>query len=221
MKKFLKIFSILLVFMLFTISTYADEMASIKLPVHYIDGANETLTYVLEDKETSNIKQQIELSKGESGNFELNYTESGTFYYVVKQVTGANKNVIYDQTIYEITVFVGWDENGNLYAKPIIFIDGQSGKYGECEFTNEFVETPPPSDTSSNIPSDMPSNNPSDTSSGNPSDKPSDNTSSNSPVDKPSGDNVQTGDSSTYLWFFVFAPIVMLVGVKLIHKKKN
>lgn len=199
MKKTLKIFSILIVFILFITPTYANEKASVKLPVRCSNGADEKLSYVLEDKESGKVEQQIELSKGETGYFELSYDTPGNFYYTIKQISGKNSNVTYDKTIYDIKVFVAWDKNGNLYGEPIIFIDGKDSKYVECEFENKLIESQTPStpDTPSKV----------------------SNTLSETPSNSPSNDRVQTGDSATYMCFFALAIITMFAGIKFVCKK--
>lgn len=134
MKKFNLYITFLL--LLFIIPTFAGEPATTRIPVVFMEGANETLNYVLENKENGDI-QEIKLKKGENGFFELNYIEPGEYNYIVKQEPGTNKYINYDETIYKIKVIANYDDDNNLHAIPIISIEGKEGKFENCNFINE------------------------------------------------------------------------------------
>jgi pilin isopeptide linkage protein len=72
--------------------------------------------------------------------FEIDYTQPGVYEYTISQ---SDKNFpegyTYDDTVYNITVTVGYDRNGNLIATCKQVRDGADEKSASTTFINEYV----------------------------------------------------------------------------------
>lgn len=127
-------------------------------------GSSETFTYILisADK-TGNetIKtSEIQLKDGEEGFFEIEYAAiPATYDYQIEQVKGSDANTTYDETIYDLKVYVVNDseEESNqdvLYAEPVVFVNGSDKKCEKVAFKNTYTApaspTPTPSQNNGN-----------------------------------------------------------------------
>lgn len=79
---------------------------------------------------------EITLSGTGTGVFGIEIDEPGTYQYKVYERTGANKNIIYDDTIYEVTLFVTQDDDGILHYQ-VILSNGSIFKPAEIKFVNK------------------------------------------------------------------------------------
>ena len=74
------------------------------------------------------------------GNFvfsNISFSSEGTYYFVVEEVRGDKEGVIYDETVYTVTVTVVDDGNGSLIATSAISGDGH------ILFNNEYEPSTP------------------------------------------------------------------------------
>ncbi len=98
----------------------AYEMINAEIPVKCIrTAADDTSDYVIKieaENEDSPmpVSDTLTLSETDTGNFEINVTEPGTFYYKIYELQGSDKNKEYDNGIYDITLFVEHDEKNEL-----------------------------------------------------------------------------------------------------------
>lgn len=69
------------------------------------------------------------------GCFEIEIDEPGTFSYKIYERNGENKDIIYDTTVYYVTLFVTQDDTGVLDYKVILSKEG-SVKPTEVTFVN-------------------------------------------------------------------------------------
>ncbi len=134
----------------FASETKADEKAvTVRIPVS-CTGINTTEEFIYELSGESTEFQIIEsrtltLKDKEKGEFCITYTYPGTYHYTVVQNKGSDSDTTYDNTVYHVDVYVTEDEKGNMYAEPVVYLQGESGKKAELSFTNEkkLPEIPP------------------------------------------------------------------------------
>ena len=124
-----------------TVHAAGANIVSIQIPVSCVaEETQETYYFYLygEDSEAENIEvAELYLKNGERGVLKISYREPGTYHYIVRQKTGVDDKVIYDDTIYNVDVYVTTTENGELFAEPILYIEGQTQKKEELIFTNQ------------------------------------------------------------------------------------
>lgn len=82
------------------------------------------------------IQTELGLKSGEKGYFQISYSYPGTYYYTVSQIAGADKKTTYDSTEYQVDVCVIENEEGKLFAQPILYLQGSDEKKAELVFKN-------------------------------------------------------------------------------------
>lgn len=130
-----------------------DVVASVAVIKTVKNVGTDTITpegfeFVLENTETS---ERSELMTDENGNgiFYLIYDETdvGEHSYKLYEVNTGIENVTYSEKVYDVTVSVAFDENGELCA--YIAIDGELTDAPELSFENVYdadVDVPPTGD---------------------------------------------------------------------------
>lgn len=74
-----------------------------------------------------------------TGHFdEIHYTKPGDYKYNVYQTKGENKNIVYDDSMYEVTVRVVNTETGGLKAEVWAVKNESEQKVDEIRFTNYY-----------------------------------------------------------------------------------
>lgn len=130
----------------------AGKKVDVKIPVTYTaENVTENLRCRLEYEE--NDSQSIDktlliLKDGEEGTFTLTYTATGTYHCKLHQVKGTAGNIIYDERIFQIDVYVTDDGMGNLMADAVVYTE-DSDKLPSVNFTNRMKKavTTPSEDT--------------------------------------------------------------------------
>lgn len=130
------------VFMLFsTLPVYAAEKTvEVRIPVS-CTGKNtkESFSYHLK-AETSEFQtlttDSLSLRDGETGSFSVLYTYPGTYHYTISQEKGTDKKTTYDETVYKVDVYVTEDEDGEMSAEPVIYLNGSNEKKQSASFIN-------------------------------------------------------------------------------------
>lgn len=81
----------------------------------------------------------------------IKFDRVGIYEYTIEQVTGANSNIVYDDTVYNVVITVVNSDNGaGFVSNTIIYSDDNQHKEGSLDFDNVFItpepgkETPPP-----------------------------------------------------------------------------
>lgn len=72
---------------------------------------------------------------------EMRYTRPGDYKYTVYQLKGENQEVIYDNSVYEVTVRVVNTQEGGLAAEVWAVKDQSDQKVDEIKFVNQYKET--------------------------------------------------------------------------------
>lgn len=131
----------------------------------------ETFTFQLEpvdnapmpDHDTVTIRGQ-----GTAQFEEITYTQAGDYVYTVRETAGTAKGYTYDRSVYELTVHITCDKQGELESAVTVLKQGQTEKANGLVFVNRYdapdqptqQETPPPTQTeppASPVPSAQPS----------------------------------------------------------------
>ena len=103
------------------------------------ENTTESFSYHLK-AETSEFQtlsaDSLSLRDGETGSFSVLYTYPGTYHYTLSQKKGTDKKTTYDETVYNVDVYVTEDEDGRMSAEPVIYLNGSSGKKQSAGFRN-------------------------------------------------------------------------------------
>lgn len=78
----------------------------------------------------------ITVDEDGKGEFILHITEPGTYEYQVYQIKGADTDVVYDDTKYDVHVYVISNEDGNLEYSVAVNISNTDQKPDSVEFKN-------------------------------------------------------------------------------------
>lgn len=108
---------------------------------------SEDFNFILEAfDENSSEKKQLSVTTDKTGvttgRFaEINYTEPGDYKYKVYEQKGNSEDIIYDDSVYEVTVRVINAEDGNLMAEIWAVKDESEQKVDEIRFVNNYKES--------------------------------------------------------------------------------
>lgn len=109
---------------------------------------SEVFEYALEpadeNSSTEAVFSEVEVTQEgiTKGSFkEMRYTRPGDYKYTVYQLKGESKDVIYDGSVYEVTVRVVNTQEGGLAAEVWAVKDQSDQKTDEIKFINQYKET--------------------------------------------------------------------------------
>ena len=79
----------------------------------------------------------------------ISYDKVGVYKYTIRQIAGNNKDCTYDESVYSLTVYVTFAEDGStLEATAVLYKGSQSDKLSAAEFKNVYkTVTPTPTTT--------------------------------------------------------------------------
>lgn len=87
---------------------------------------------------SENGKYTLEIEGEDTVSFpEIVYTRVGVYEYTIRQKSGANKYVDYDETVYEVTVYITNKEGGGYDVTVVAYEKGGEDKC-EVEFENRY-----------------------------------------------------------------------------------
>lgn len=149
------ILAILFLFSLKSKAIYAAEERkcaitipiSVELKGNAESTVSEDFNFTLEAlDENSSEKKQLSVTLDKTGvttgRFaEINYTEPGDYKYKVYEQKGNSEDIIYDASVYEVTVRVINAEDGNLMAEIWAVKDESEQKVDEIRFVNNYKES--------------------------------------------------------------------------------
>lgn len=156
MKRKMKITGWMLLIMVFSILTFsmaafAAEVPKIKIPVNVevsgrTPGTAENFNVVLKAKDAENPMPQgsvdgvytAVVSGGSTGYLEVDFPELGIYKYTIHQEPGTNSRGNYDDTVYNLTVYVTNAETDGLETTTILYIDDINTKHGSADFSNHY-----------------------------------------------------------------------------------
>lgn len=118
----------------------AEKTVEAKIPVS-CTGENTTESFSCHLKaEPSEFQtlatDSLSLRDGETGSFSVLYTYPGTYHYTLSQEKGTDEKTTYDETVYNVDVYVTEDEDGRMSAEPVIYLNGSSEKKQSAGFRN-------------------------------------------------------------------------------------
>lgn len=136
-----------------------ENSCRVTLPVSVIyrnqnSADSRAFEYMLSSKESGvPMPQETELritvsngvGRGAFGTIE--YTEPGEYHYEIFQKSGFVKNIRYDQSIYEVTVYVLNDGQGGFVSEIWASKDGSGSKTDAIQFVNTRLITKQPTAT--------------------------------------------------------------------------
>ena len=118
----------------------AEKTVEAKIPVSCTgENTTESFSYHLkaEPSEFQTLAtDSLSLRDGETGRFSVLYTYPGTYHYTLSQEKGTDKKTTYDETVYNVDVYVTEDEDGRMSAEPIIYLNGSNEKKQSAGFRN-------------------------------------------------------------------------------------
>ena len=185
----------------------AEKTVEAKIPVSSTGkNTKESFSYHLK-AETSEFQtlatDSLSLRDGETGSFSVLYTYPGTYHYTISQEKGTDKKTTYDETVYNVDVYVTEDEDGEMSAEPVIYLNGSNGKKQSASFVN--TKELDAIKTTGNVETDAIK------------------TTGNVETDtiKTTG-NVKTGDTSnTAFWIVTLGLSATLMGIMILKRKKK
>lgn len=128
-----------------------EKSVTVEIPVSCNrSGSDETFTYSLETDDPDHPenaqyiavdKETLSLKDGGSGTFNIMIMYPGTYPFKVSQTKGSTSNMTYDDSVYNVTLYVTEDDNGKMSAEPVIYKKGSKTKVDKIEFINK-LSTP-------------------------------------------------------------------------------
>lgn len=126
-----------------TTSPECQKAATVQIPVSCIaEGIDDTFQFQCISMEAYCAEHQqvvpdhIQLKDKENGSFQVNIYYPGTYRYDVSEARGTSKNIAYDETIYEVDIFVSENEYGNMGTEVVAFKKGAEEKVDSLSFHN-------------------------------------------------------------------------------------
>ena len=121
---------------------YAAEPVDAIVPVSCsAEGSTESFAVSIEgDSGFKASPERLELRDGESKTFTIQINLPGDYKYKIYQEKGTEKNMEYDNSVYQAEIFVTEDENEKLNAETVVFTKGSSEKSAKCEFVNKVTK---------------------------------------------------------------------------------
>ena len=107
-----------------------DKSVTVKIPVTCIGrNTEERFNYEIEGGESE--YEQVEnrtltLSDGEEGSFVITCNYPGTYRYTVHQQAGQDEKTTYDDTVYQIDLYVTENVQGELGITPVAYVKGET-----------------------------------------------------------------------------------------------
>lgn len=148
------LFLILCLLVLLFTPVHADEKyVTAKIPVACVgENCDEQFTYVLladgGENQDDVVNSRFSLSDGDKDYFEIKFFCPNTYKYKVIQEKGSDKDTTYDETVYDVDVYVTEDENGKMFSEVVVYAGENGEKNSECKFVNKKVVEAP--ETTSN-----------------------------------------------------------------------
>lgn len=143
-----KLLSIVFLVPLLVQPVYAQDTATVDIPVTVEGTDNAKVTISSDDEEAMKALQgdtTISITSKSGGSFKVTYDEPVDYKYIITQIEGNPSNgtgnkITYDKSVYIAHVFVKAEDDGTLSPVVIAWPDGSSSKSESVAFKN-VVET--------------------------------------------------------------------------------
>lgn len=124
----------------------ATESATVELEVEKrvegdVPSTPEDYVFVLEGKGDAPMPSEDTVTvagEGRSSFPEITFTEPKTYQYTVREVPGSSEDCTYDTSVYDVTVEVLTDDDGNLSTAVWAEKQGSDTKVSSIEFVNTY-----------------------------------------------------------------------------------
>lgn len=135
---------LILLFLFPSVVSAADKqkIVTVRIPVSCscsADNTVEAFEVILSTDGADDMQEplKLEMKNGEEGRFVLGFTSPGTYHYTVRQATGKNESIQYDDTVYAVDVYVTEDADGEMSADPVAYVKGRKEKKEKLTFLNK------------------------------------------------------------------------------------
>ena len=122
-------------------NTYAPNAVSLQpTAVKHLEGKKleaGAFTFLLADENGQVLATAVNDANGAVIFEKITYTQVGTYTYTLSEQAGEDARYHYDATVYQATVVVSDDGQGNLYATYHIYLDG--AEVGAATFYNQYT----------------------------------------------------------------------------------
>lgn len=81
------------------------------------------------------------IRESDSGVFNIEITEPGTYVYKIYEIPGYEQNIIYDDSVYYATVYVVSAEDNNLVYSISVREENSEYKSDNVKFVNKYIAT--------------------------------------------------------------------------------
>ena len=141
---------VVMVIMLAVLPLQALAMTEVSVELPFVV-ENVKGTVIIEAVDSAPLPEVTEFRDVSEGMFVISYTQPDTHHYrIYQQIPETNTNdVIHDTTVYNVTVFVLSDDDGNLHTAFTISIDGNVEKQESVIFENKTPDETTSQDTTS------------------------------------------------------------------------
>lgn len=113
-----------------------QEAATARIPVCCsADNIMEVFELVLTGDGQDPLK--LEMQDGMESGFVVEFTAPGTYHYTVRQTRGKTDDILYDDAVYAVDVYVTEDEKGKMTAEPVAYVKGSREKQEKLSFVNK------------------------------------------------------------------------------------
>lgn len=188
-------------FITYAAFSYTPVEASIAFICRYSEGINRNNYKISIKSENGNapapLEETVTLDESGKGEFRFHITEPGTYDYIIFQEKGSDEKIKYDDTKYDVHLFVTSDEDGKLEYSVSVNIADTDQKPTSVEFANKNANQ----DTKTPTANDPDNNGSDNRDKGNGSPDRTDNPS-----------NAKTGDTPVVTYMIIVA-IISMMGI--------
>lgn len=137
----------ILSFCLNGINAYAYAPVEAAVPVEGIkisDSNSHVYEIVMESLDISSPapdSDRMLIRESDSGVFNIEITEPGTYVYKIYEIPGYEQNIIYDDSVYYATVYVVSAEDNNLVYSISVREENSEYKSDNVKFVNKYIAT--------------------------------------------------------------------------------
>lgn len=128
-------------FITYAAFSYTPVEASIAFICRYSEGINRNNYKISIKSENGNapapLEETVTLDESGKGEFRFHITEPGTYDYIIFQEKGSDEKIKYDDTKYDVHLFVTSDEDGKLEYSVSVNIADTDQKPTSVEFANK------------------------------------------------------------------------------------
>ena len=135
-----------------TIAVFADQKLTATIPVECTTDAIVEIKSLDGAPEAS--EKRLELTANKQKEFHIDLYDPGSYHYQVTQIKGSNSKITYDESVYDVILFVTSNEQGVMKSEVYAKVTNTTKKSGYVKFQNSVKSDPTP------VPTSKPTNQP-------------------------------------------------------------